>query len=186
MKITNIYRILTGKDKSIYVEEFYNNIVLLARNKNLYIKGGVPDTLDGRFELIILHFHFFIKRILLLGPKEKLFAQNLINYMFKDFDRSLREIGVGDLSVGKKVKFMVSSYYGRINIYEKSLNKNSNIIDSALKNNLYGTTNVNEYEVKYMKAYINNLIFFLDSLKNNEVLICFKSDINLYKGLSNE
>ena len=89
MKITNIYRILTGKDKSIYVEEFYNNIVLLARNKNLYIKAGVPDTLDGRFELIILHFHFFIKRILLLGPKEKLFAQNLINYMFKDFDRSL-------------------------------------------------------------------------------------------------
>jgi cytochrome b pre-mRNA-processing protein 3 len=133
-----------------------------------------------------LHFHFFIKRILLLGSDEKLFAQNLINYMFKDFDRSLREIGVGDLSVGKKVKFMVSSYYGRINIYEKSLNKKSNIVDSALKSNRYGTTNVNETDVKYMKADINNLIFFLDSLKNNEVLICFEDDINLYKGLSDE
>ena len=168
------------------IEDYYNNIVLLARNQKLYIEGAVPDTLDGRFELIILHCHFFVKRLLKASSKEKIFAQEIINYMFKDFDRSLREIGVGDLSVGKKIKFMVSSYYGRANTYEKAFSKNSNIIHEALKKNLYGTSSPNAREIKYMKFYINNLNVYLNSLENDEILTCFQNNINLFRGISNE
>ena len=103
----NLFKKLKNKNNDSEIEYYYNNIVLLARNKRLYIQGGVPDTIDGRYELIILHCHLFVSRLILAGLEEKTFAQKLINYMFRDFDRSLREIGVGDLSVGKKIKFMV-------------------------------------------------------------------------------
>ena len=182
----NLFKKFKNKKNNSEIEYYYNNIVLLARNKRLYIQGGVPDTIDGRFELIILHCHLFVNRLILAGIEEKAFAQKLINYMFRDFDRSLREIGVGDLSVGKKIKFMVSSYYGRANTYQKALNKNSQITDEALKNNLYGTINPNQNEVEYMKIYIKNLIRYLSSLKNHDVLICFQNNINFFEGLSDE
>ena len=182
----NLFKKFKNKKNNSEIEYYYNNIVLLARNKRLYIQGGVPDTIDGRYELIILHCHLFVDRMILAGSEEKAFAQKLINYMFRDFDRSLREIGVGDLSVGKKIKFMVSAYYGRANTYQKALNKNSQIIDKALKNNLYGTINPNQNEVEYMKIYIKNLIRYLSSLKNHDVLICFENNINFFEGLSDE
>jgi cytochrome b pre-mRNA-processing protein 3 len=183
MKFKSLHKVLNNNNK---VEIYYNNIVSLARNKNLYLKGGVPDTLDGRFELIILHCHFFIKRLLKIESDEKLFAQNIIDYMFKDFDRSLREIGVGDLSVGKKIKFMVASFYGRVNVYEEAFNRNKKIIHKALKNNLYGTIAIDDNKIIYMQKYIENLILFLNTCKDEEVLICFKSDINLFMDLSYE
>ena len=182
----NLFKKLKNKNNDSEIEYYYNNILLLARNKRLYIQGGVPDTIDGRFELIILHCHLFVNRLILAGSEEKAFAQKLINYMFRDFDRSLREIGVGDLSVGKKIKFMVSSYYGRANTYQKALNKHSKIIDKALKNNLYGTISPNKNEVKYMKFYIKNLLRYLSSLKNSDVLICFQNNIDLFEGLADE
>jgi len=184
--LINLLKKLKNKKIESELEYYYNNIVLLARDKRLYIQGGVPDTIDGRYELIILHCHLFINRLIIAGSVEKAFAQKLINYMFRDFDRSLREIGVGDLSVGKKVKFMASSYYGRANTYQKALNENSQIIDKALKNNLYGTINPNQNEVEYMKTYIKNLIRYLSSLKNSDVLICFQNNINFFEGLSDE
>lgn len=182
----NLFKIFVSKEDSTKIENFYNNIVKLARNKKLYIQGGVPDTIDGRFELIILHCHLFIKRLLEASLKEKKFAQDIIDYMFKDFDRSLREIGVGDLSVGKKIKFMVSSYYGRANTYKKAFNKNGKNIDTALKNNLYGTNSPSEIEIKYIKLYINNLIKNLATLKDEEILTCFQNKKNLFKDISND
>ena len=160
------------------VKIFYNNVVSLARNEDLYVKGGVPDTIDGRFELIVLHCHLFIKRLISIGHEEKLFSQRLINYMVTDFDRSLREIGVGDLSVGKKVKFMVSAYYGRANAYDRAIKENNKDLASVLKKNLYGTINPKKDEIKYMKKYIKAFINLLDSTQDNQFKSFFKKNNN--------
>ena len=160
------------------VKIFYNNVVSLARNEDLYVKGGVPDTIDGRFELIVLHCHLFIKRLISIGNEEKLFSQRLINYMVTDFDRSLREIGVGDLSVGKKVKFMVSAYYGRANAYDRAIKENNKDLASVLKKNLYGTINPKKDEIKYMKKYIKAFINLLDSTQDNQFKSFFKKNNN--------
>ena len=85
-------------------EELYEVIVSLSRNSSLYKRGGVPDSLDGRYELIVLHTHLVIKKLIVNGKQGKNVSQKLFNTMVKDFDNSLRELGVGDLSVGKKVK----------------------------------------------------------------------------------
>ena len=169
---------------SVYI--FYNNIVSLARNQNLYIKGGVPDTIDGRFELIVLHAHFFIKKLTVSGTKESIFAQNLIDYMVKDFDLSLREIGVGDLSVGKKVKHMVSSYYGRAKVYDDTISDFKGNFVVALKNNLYGTVVPKDMHVKFMLNYITSLRKLINTIDNNMFIQCFENHDFLKEVYENE
>ena len=75
----------------------YKLIVKQARKKEFYLNLKIPDTIDGRFELIILHF-FLLERILDKDiKKDRLIYNELLEIMYKDFDMSLREIGVGDL-----------------------------------------------------------------------------------------
>ena len=174
MYFNKFFKIFKNLKNNNEVKIFYNNIVFLARNEDLYTKGGVPDTIDGRFELIILHCHLFIKHLVSLGKVEKVFSQQLINYMVTDFDRSLREIGVGDLSVGKKIKFMVSAYYGRANAYDKAIKANNKTLDDVLKKNLYGTIKPNTDEIKYMEKYIKNLLNLINSTKDNQLKDFFK------------
>lgn len=184
MYLKNLFNFISFSKENAEVKKFYNEIVALARNTSLYINGGVPDTLDGRFELIILHIHFFIRRLTKAGPKEVKFSQDIINYMIKDFDRSLREMGVGDLSVGKKIKFMVSAYYGRANAYDSCI-KNKNIFSEALRKNLYGTIHPKDDEVKYMRKYIINLLTILDSVNDDEIYNFFINIRDVNKGLLN-
>tara|TARA_B100000686_G_scaffold299552_1_gene333419 strand:+ start:8967 stop:9527 length:561 start_codon:yes stop_codon:yes gene_type:complete len=155
------------------VQRFYYNIVNLARNPDLYKNGGIPDTIDGRFELIVLHAHFFIKKLLNSNQKEKEFAQNLIDFMIRDFDLSLREIGVGDLSVGKKVKHMVSSYYGRVKVYDENISDFNGKFVIALKNNLYGTTTPTDMHLKFILKYIESLTKLLNKIEDSNFLKCF-------------
>lgn len=102
----------------------YNALVAQARKPEIYSDFGVPDTLDGRFDAIVLHIALFglatgdrTANDPVLGDMGK----DLIGVFLKDMDRNLREIGVGDLSVGKKVKKMASALYGRIDAYSKAL-----------------------------------------------------------------
>ena len=96
----------------------------------------MPDTLDGRFELIVLHF-FFVYNLLKEKNKETL-SEEITKIMFKDFDMSLREMGVGDLSVGKKVKRIAEGFYGRLDAYDvATLNAGTESLSRALERNIY-------------------------------------------------
>ncbi len=83
---------------------------------------GVPDTLDGRFDVVGLHAILLIQRLRSDPDKEgaKL-AQAVFDAMFADMDQNLRQMGVGDLSVGKKVKDMWNAFHGRAQAYEPAL-----------------------------------------------------------------
>ena len=155
------------------VQIFYYNIVNLARNPDLYKNGGIPDTIDGRYELIVLHVHFFIKRLIKGNKKEKDFAQNLVDFMIRDFDLSLREIGVGDFSVGKKVKHMVSSYYGRVKAYDENISDFNGKFIIALKNNLYGTVYPKDFHLNFMLKYIKSLLDLLNKVDDYKLIECF-------------
>ena len=96
----------------------YAAIVAAARHPVPYASWGVPDSLDGRFDMISLHMFLALER---LKGEAEAFSQNLVNEFFADMDRSLREIGVGDVSVGKKVRKMAEVFYGRVGAYEINL-----------------------------------------------------------------
>jgi cytochrome b pre-mRNA-processing protein 3 len=102
--------------------ELYGAAVAAARDPGLFEAHGVPDTLDGRFDLVGLHVALLIRRLRRdpdgRGPA---LAQAVFDAMFSDMDMNLREMGVGDLSVGKRVKRMWEAFHGRAQAYEAAL-----------------------------------------------------------------
>lgn len=117
----------------------YRAVVEQARSPRFYNDAGVPDTLDGRFELIALHAFMVLRRLQADPGRGGVLGQALFDSMFGDMDRSLREMGAGDLGVGRRVKFMASSFLGRIKAYEEGLDGDDDTLRSALLRNVYGT-----------------------------------------------
>ncbi len=114
----------------------YAAIVARARDPSLFAAWGVPDTLDGRFEVLALHAFLAMNRLKREPAKE--FAQALFDIMFADLDRGVREMGATDIGVGKQVKAMARGFYGRVAAYEKGLADQTEL-EAALRRNLFGT-----------------------------------------------
>lgn len=112
----------------------YEAIVAAARHPVFYADWGVPDTLDGRFDMISLHTFLVLDR---LKGVEKDFRQRLVDEMFADMDRSLREMGVGDISVGKKVRKMAEVFYGRVAAYDAALAGPPEALEAAIARNVF-------------------------------------------------
>jgi cytochrome b pre-mRNA-processing protein 3 len=118
----------------------YRCIVEQGRQPGFFAWLGVPDTLDGRFETLALHA-FLVLRRLKSDPRGTIgLSQALLDAFFADMDRSLRELGVADLGVGRRVKSMAQALYGRMQAYEKGLEERGDAgLQAALRRNLYGT-----------------------------------------------
>jgi cytochrome b pre-mRNA-processing protein 3 len=92
----------------------YAEVVGEARSARWFAELGVPDTPEGRFEMIGLHAGLVLRRLRTEGPAGAALAQALFDLMFADMDAALRELGVGDLSVGKQVKRLAGQFYARL------------------------------------------------------------------------
>ncbi len=103
------------------VPALYGAIVERARHPVFFADWGVPDTVFGRFEMVALHVFLVLRRLKAGSAREEALAQRLFDVFFADVDRSLRELGVGDLSVPKKVKGLAKGFYGRIVAYDKAM-----------------------------------------------------------------
>lgn len=112
----------------------YGAVVRQARDPAFYGAYGVADSLDGRFDLIVLHAFLVLRRLRRQGEAAEATAQALLDLMFADFDRSLRELGVGDHSIGKRVKDMAKACYGRLAAYERSLGAGGDAAAAVLRN----------------------------------------------------
>jgi len=119
--------------------ELYGSAVRQARSPEFYVQGGVPDTVEGRFEMVALHVWLLLRRLREGGEKGKATGQKLFDILFDDMDQTLREMGVGDLSVGKKIKTLASSFYGRMQAYDSALKEaGTGELAAALARNVYG------------------------------------------------
>ncbi len=118
------------------VDSLYGAIVAAARRERFYAAWHVPDTLDGRFDMIALHLFLVLERLANTGKDAEKLRQRLTDRFFLDMDRSLREMGVGDLSVGKKVRKMAESFYGRVAAYAAA-GSESEALAAALRRNLF-------------------------------------------------
>jgi cytochrome b pre-mRNA-processing protein 3 len=132
----------------------YRHAVTQARLPVFYACFGVPDTLDGRFDLVALHVFLVLQRLRQEGAGAKTLAQGLFDVMFADMDQSLRELGVGDLGVGRRVKAMAQALYGRIAAYEEGLGSNDQVLAAALQRNLFGTVTPRPPELAALCAYL--------------------------------
>ena len=99
----------------------YGRLVAMARLPAWYTEGAVPDSHDGRLEMIGLHVALAMRRLGREGEAGRRLSQALVDLLFADIDRNLREMGVGDLSVGKKVKAIAESFRARTAAVESAL-----------------------------------------------------------------
>jgi len=118
--------------------DLYTTIVAQARQPALYERFAVPDTVEGRFEMIVLHTVLLLHRLRREGREGQDLAQRVFNLFVADMDESLREMGVGDLGVPKRMKAVGRSFYGRIDAYGKPLVELDRLkLAEALQRNLY-------------------------------------------------
>ncbi len=132
-------------------DALYDSIVAQSRKPEFYVHCGVPDTVDGRFDMIALHAFLVLRR---LKDRHRDTAQALLEAIFDDMDGSLREMGAGDLGVGRRVKTMAAALYGRIAAYEDALDGDHAALAEALRRNLYGTVDPDLDGVDAMAAYV--------------------------------
>lgn len=132
----------------------YDRIVTQARLPYFYLAGGVPDTLDGRFDLVVLHAFLVMNRTNGQGEAAERFGQTLFDIMFSDMDANLRSIGVSDLRVGKKVKEMARAFYGRSVAYRDALaDPDEDVLRESLRRNLYRQIDADDNAVTSMADY---------------------------------
>jgi cytochrome b pre-mRNA-processing protein 3 len=130
-----------------------------ARQPVFYARLGVPDTLEGRYDMIILHVWLVLRR---LGAAGENLARTTVELMFDDMDRNLREMGVTDLRVGKRVLNMAEAFYGRVGAYDKAIAEGEDALIAALRRNLYQSGEVNAAAIGAMSAYVRAQVSNLD------------------------
>lgn len=124
----------------------YESIMLQSRRSEFYTHYSVPDSTEGRFELLLLHLCMVIRRLRQENSEEaRALSQSLFDFFIYDMDQSLRESGIGDLSVGPRLKRVGEAFYGRAKAYEEALDETQEddrdkALRGALLRNLYATT----------------------------------------------
>jgi len=122
------------------ISTLYGTIVAQARLPCFYRDYAVPDTINGRFDLIVLHLAVALDR-LAEDPKLRQLGQSLFDRFCQDMDHNLREMGVGDLSVPKEMQRMGEAFYGRAQAYRGALAApGQEALVEALKRNIYSDT----------------------------------------------
>lgn len=126
-------------------EALYDAIVAAARQPALYLDAGVPDSVEGRFEMLVLHMALAVDRLAAdarsgeeetKGPSP--LAQALVDRFFLELDRSLREMGIGDVAIPKRMKKLAAAYNGRLQAYTAALDAGDRAgLEAALGRNVF-------------------------------------------------
>jgi len=109
----------------------YAALVSRAREPVFFARFAVPDSLDGRFDLLTLHAWLLLERL----KGETRLSQALVDAVFVGFDEALREMGAGDLGMGRKMKKLADAFYGRLQAYGAAADAAA--MADALTRNLY-------------------------------------------------
>jgi cytochrome b pre-mRNA-processing protein 3 len=117
--------------------ELYRALLRQTRQPGFYSALGVPDSFDGRFDVLVLHAYLLFRRLRQEKAAGPALSQAVFDVMFADMDAVLREQGVGDLSVGKKIRAMAEAFYGRVKAYDEAFDADGPALCTALARNVY-------------------------------------------------
>ena len=123
------------------VHELYLGVCEQARKPLFFKNLSVPDTLEGRFDMITLHAFLVMRRLKTVGDGGRRVSQLLHDVLFADIDQSLRESGVGDFGIGHKINRLSKTFFGRLLAYDLALeaaDAGDEALIDALRRNVYG------------------------------------------------
>ena len=156
-------RWLKGDPAKQDAERLYRAVVAAARAPALFSAFGAPDTVEGRFETLTLHMVLLQQRLLALGAPARPLAQALTDNFFADLDAAIREIGIGDISVPKKMKVYAEGYFGRAAAYVHALAEGDDALAEALARNVLGL-GAEASRGRPLARYARALVALLDGL----------------------
>ncbi len=151
----------------------YQKTITISRDKIFYTKFLVPDTIDGRFDILTLLVVIVVYRLSLIKENGSKISQLLFDLLFQDLDYSLRELGAGDAAVTKNMRKFISSYMGRQKVYINAFeNNNYKDLETSLINNVFRNTKI--------KRQISSLFTkrIMSTLEN----LCSASDEDILSG----
>ena len=136
-----------------------------------YTKFKVPDTIDGRFDMLTLITIIVVFRLSKIKDDGIKLSQKIFDIIFKDLDFSLRELGAGDVSVANNMKKLISSYMGRQKIYLKAFkNDDEKFLATAFKNNIFRNNDQKDNLILLLSINIFNINKKLDLIEDNKIL----------------
>ncbi|MDY0883219.1 ubiquinol-cytochrome C chaperone family protein [Dongia soli] len=150
----------------------YTVVAQQARHPAFYLSYEVPDTVDGRFEMVVLQAYILFRRLKGQGEAIDRLTQAIYDVMFKELDLALREMGAADLGVGRRIKHMAESMNGRIQFYDQGLAANDDdaSLTAALQRNLYGTVDPSATSLERMIRYLKLAISTLESQQTDRIV----------------
>ena len=120
------------------IAALYGAIVAQARAAHFYAEMGVPDTVSGRFDMVLLHVVLVLRRLREGEAGERALAQGLFDAFCRDMDHNLREMGIGDQGVPHQMRRVGEAFYGRAQAYDAALARPDNdALAETLRRNVY-------------------------------------------------
>lgn len=167
----SLFAVFRKRSEASAADALYRAIVAQARQPGFYATAEVPDTPDGRFDLIVAHSVLVLRRLHREPGRTRDLAQAVFDLMFADMDQNLREMGVGDLAVGKRIKAMAKGFYGRLSAYERALDSEDvAALSVSLRRNLYRKSEPSEDAVAAFAGYFRREAAQLDAVPVEQLM----------------
>jgi cytochrome b pre-mRNA-processing protein 3 len=143
------------------IEAIYGMIVTQAREPSFYRDLAVPDTVNGRFDLLLLHLWLVLRRLKSVEGGAAL-SQGLFDHFCNDMDDNLREMGVSDLKVPKRMRAFGEAFYGRTAAYDMALTEGQEALAQAICKNILNGENIEK--ARRLAAYTEATMATLDGI----------------------
>jgi len=133
-----IFSLFPGSRQETTIRALYGTIVAQARAPSFYRDYDVPDTVNGRFDMIVLHLALFLDRMEAGSAPSRVVGQAVFDLFCGEMDGHFREAGISDLKVPKEMQQMAEAFYGRRSVYREALAARGNdALEVALMRNVY-------------------------------------------------
>lgn len=150
-----MFGLFRNKARDAQVSRLYDQILAQSRDPALYLDGQVPDTVEGRTDMMVLHLFLLMHR--LNGEQGEIheLARGVCDRFFAELDRAMREMGVGDLTVPKKMRKIADIYTGCSSTYGNALNSaDDGELAQALLRNVYGRSQDRQHQAHMLAIYV--------------------------------
>lgn len=146
---------LAAETEPSVAHRLYERLVQHARFPLYYQDLGVADTPEGRFEILALHVGLVVRKLYSIGKDGETIGQALFDLMVADLDMNLRELGVGDLSVGKQVKRLASHFYARLAVLNEAFDDGRmDALEPMLTTNVFAGGKAEPVAVSHLTAIV--------------------------------
>lgn len=173
LSLVDFLKSLLGMNKEVDMYlPVYTAIMKQARKPMLYGPQGANDDFDGRFEILVMHIYLVLRRLKADGQGRHGAGQVIFDLFFRDMDQAMREMGVGDLSVSKKIKKMAEAFYGRVAAYDEVIDTDKDHLTSVIQRNFFAETEGDDSQTRAegLAAYMTEMDVSLGQIPLSQLL----------------